>query len=406
MPAKPADMLTFAPPDRRRRQELYDFIAKVFSGGRGYFGFRDYLTKGGYIEDSLYDWSASRVGLLDGRMVTHVGVWDYRMRIGAARVRSGGLGVVATHGDFRKQGLMALTMDATVQAMRQAGYDVSVLFGISDFYHRFGYTRAWNEVSWTVKVEDLPKDPPVGPVRHMALRQRRADLEALYNRHYAAVTGTAVRPTYARRPTCKITGWLWCHASGMPAGYVAVQNWPEAPEVVEHAGQAQQVLHVLGRQCRQYRIKELKFVGLPWDGELAGRLRKGNVRLAVEYARCGGAMIRVINLASILAKLCGELSRRLRASGQKGWAGRLRIQMPREAADLICRQGRIGTVSPSGKADHAIRGGWEVAQLLIGAGDPLEIADSHGIVTTGQARRLLPLLFADQHPVMCRWDLF
>jgi len=38
---------------------------------------------------------------------------------------------------------MAKTVAATIEAMSQVGYDMTVLFGIPDFYHRFGYVRAW-----------------------------------------------------------------------------------------------------------------------------------------------------------------------------------------------------------------------------------------------------------------------
>jgi hypothetical protein len=405
--AKPSPIqLTFTAPDPRRKAELYDLIAKVFSQGRGYYGFRDYLTKAGYIESSHYDWLASQVGLLNGRMLTHIGVWDYQMRIGSARVRSGGLGVVATDGDFRHRGLMDQTMDATIDAMRRYRYDVSVLFGIPGFYHRYGYTRAWNAASWTVKVDDLSKEAPAGRVRRFRPRRRMADLEALYNKEYARVTGTAVRPTYARKLTYLTTGWRWDASAGQPAGYVAVLGWPDKPEVVEQAGDAGQILRVLAQQCRREKVKEIKFYAVPWDSELARQLRRGNVQVSVEYVRSGRAMIRVLDLPSTARKLCGELTARLRAVGQKPWPGRLRIQLPDQAVDLTCRSGQVAALAPQGRPEHAIRGGWEIAQLLVGAGDPADIARSYGIALSGQAGRLLGALFPDQHPLICCWDYF
>ena len=402
---RPAPTLVLGSPDRARKDELYDLISKVFSGGRGYFGFRDHLTSGGYLEGSRYDWSASKVGLMDGRIVTHVGVWDYQMRIGTARVRSGGLGVVATHGDFRRGGLMARTMEATVESMCQCGYDVSVLFGINDFYHRFGYTRAWNNQTWTLGCRDLPT-APTG--RLVAFKpERRQDLEVLYNRHYARVTGTAVRPTYPYRAAGpNDRGWLWRDGAGKPAGYVVLQSWPDKPELAEHVGSADQVLAVLGKLCRGDGVKELRLSSLPWDGELARRLRAGNVRLETTYARSGKAMVRILDLPGVLGKLSGELTRRLRTADAKPWPGRLRIQMPDQSADLLVRGGKVQTVPSEGKAPHAIRGGWEIAQLLIGTDEPTEIAQSYSLSLAGQADRLLGVLFPNQHPFLCRWDSF
>jgi predicted acetyltransferase len=137
--ADPRRLELFAPDPRLHGEELIDLIAKSFGS---YFRMRDNCRKG-YVLDSHYDWQASRIGLIDGRIVTHYGVWGYDMRIGAACVRVGGIGGVATHAGFRKRGLMAKTVAATIEAMSQVGYDMTVLFGIPDLYHRFGYVRAW-----------------------------------------------------------------------------------------------------------------------------------------------------------------------------------------------------------------------------------------------------------------------
>ena len=135
------DRLEVIAPDRKRHaEELYDLLWKAFPYEE-YYGFLD-RCRWGYIGGSHYDWNSSRIGILNGRIVTHWGVWDFRMRIGVARVRVGGIGVVATDARHRKRGLMNRTADNALGAMRSAGYDMSLLFGIDEFYHRFGYVRA------------------------------------------------------------------------------------------------------------------------------------------------------------------------------------------------------------------------------------------------------------------------
>jgi GNAT superfamily N-acetyltransferase len=132
------------PPDRLRHlDEMSDLMAKVFSDV-GYFEFRNQCRRW-YVNHSHYDWRVSRIGILDGRIITHYGVWGYDMRIGSAVVRAGGIGGVATHGDFRRRGFMARTVRASLDAMRGNGYDITILFGINDFYHGFGYVLFPNE---------------------------------------------------------------------------------------------------------------------------------------------------------------------------------------------------------------------------------------------------------------------
>ena len=234
------DELTIVAPDRRNREEMYDLIAKVFSH-RGYFAFRDYC-RDAYIGHSRYDWAASRVGYLDGRMVTHWGVWEYPMRIGAARVRTAGVGVVATHGDYRKRGLMEKTARSSVEALGGLGYDMTMLFGIADFYHRFGYVRAWNEYTHVVAVADLPAEKPAVRLRKFT-PGRRADLAALYNRQFAGFTGTAVHPTFLRcRYPERWRGYQWMDASGKLAGYVVAALDGGQIECVEACGDVAEVL--------------------------------------------------------------------------------------------------------------------------------------------------------------------
>jgi hypothetical protein len=60
----------------------------------------------------------------------------------------------------------------------------------------------------------------------------------------------------------------------------------------------------------------------------------------------------------------------------------------------------------SGPTTNTIRGGNHVAQLLIGTGDPWEIAEAARMRVTGEARSLLPVLFPAQEPQLNAWDRF
>jgi len=402
--ADPGRLELIAPDQRVHGEAMIDMIAKSF--GR-YFHMRD-RCRHGYILQSHYDWQTSRIGLIGGRIVTHYGVWGYSMRIGTARVRVGGIGAVATHADFRKSGLMAKTAQETIQAMSQAGYDMSVLFGIADFYHRFGYVRAWPWRRWTVKTEDLPKDKPTVRVRTFKLSQRekwRRQMEAIYNREYAMLTGTAVRPTYRtvgdRRDVC----YYWLDRRGRVAGYVAVRRHEDHLRCHETCGNAEQALRILARLARRQGCREVRFESLPYDHPLCRRLRGGNCRVEYTYQKSGGAMIRTLSLRSTLAKLTAELSRRLKDSHLATWRGRLLIADPREKVVLAVNRSEVRLASDK-RAANAVCGGEEIAQLLIGADEPGEIIEAGKMKTAGRARELAAVLFPHQHPILMQADRF
>ncbi|KKK62403.1 hypothetical protein LCGC14_3004690, partial [marine sediment metagenome] len=154
------------PDPKKHAEELFEMTGKVFSQANEYYGWIK-MCRRTYFYRGHYDWKASVIGLLDGRIVTHWGAWGYRMRIGRAVVRCAGIGDVATDGNFRCHGLMGATGTAAMKAMRARGYDISILFGRANFYDRFGYCRSWPGHDWSVGLADLPADKPRGKVEKL-----------------------------------------------------------------------------------------------------------------------------------------------------------------------------------------------------------------------------------------------
>ena len=86
------------------------------------------------------------------------------------------------------------------------------------------------------------------------------------------------------------------------------------------------------------------------------------------------------------------------------WRGNLLVADGRDSATLAIARSRVtvqrdrrASRGPRGTA-HVIRGGDHVAQLLIGADDPQTIAEGGRLKVTGDAKRLLGVLFPAQHP--------
>ena len=399
------DFAVIAPDKRQHHDAIVDLISKVFSQ-EGYFTFRGFCT-GVYIDHSHYDWNASRIGVIDQQVVTHYGVWNYEMRIGAAHVQTGGIGVVATHGDYRKRGLMAQTVHASLAAMRARGYDMTVLFGIDNFYHKFGYVRGWPETVYQVNVADLPAAVPTVRARKSTPRSR-SDLDARYNREYAATTGTAVRPTYQRYGFfchTALQGYQWSDADGRLDGYVLFFHKGSYLSCIEAAGEVEQILRILAQQARRQGCQQVEFRTIPEQSALCKRLRQGNCRQISDYRRCGAAMISLLNLPAAMQKLAGELSRRLQASPLADWRGDLLIANEQDTVTLAIAHGQIAVTTPR-ETPHAIRGGHDIARLLLGTDAPESIANEAGITLLGDAFHLLGALFPQQYPTLSFYDRY
>jgi len=383
-------------------EETCELIAKTFPD-HGYF---DSLAscRDSYAHNANHDHSASRIGLLDGRIVAHWGVMRYQMRIGAARVKIAGIGGVTTHGEYRRQGLMDRLIRTWLRQMRHSDYDMSVLFGIPNFYHRFGYVRAWPGCTYTVQTDRLPKDKPAAAISKCRPKHCK-DMERIYNRQNRRLTGTAVRPTYLKNFRPDQDARFWTDPKGNVAGYVVVATRGGQFQCLDQGGDVEQVLAVLRRLAVRSGYRSIRFLGLHHDSKLAKRLRRGDCEMTVNYQESGGAMIRTLRLAGTLGKMAGELGDRLKKSELAGWRGKLLIADRREK--VILAIGRTGVrVAGAMATKHAVRGRDEIAQLLIGTDEPQEVVEAGRIRLTGDARRLVQVLFPAQHADLAMPDHF
>jgi len=367
----------------------------------------DESLRAGQIAGSYYDWRTARVGLLDGQLVTHFGVYDITMRIGIARARTAGVNLVATHPEYRRRGLMAQTGRAAVAAMRAHEYDLSLICnGTAGYYGRFGYVFAWPEVDFVIQTEHLPAGPLDVELRTCATEQR-ADFAALYNRENETVTGTAVRPTFPRgKHPGNGRGYFWTDACGATGGYIFC-DVHESSSTLWHddsAGDVERRLRALGELARRNGCAQVRFERLPYHSAMGRQLRRMSCRVESKYVQDGGWMVQIVNLPSLFQKLAPELSRRLSRSDLAGWSGELLLVGSGEAITLSVDRGHV-RVAPAADSLHAIEAGDALAQLAIGADSPDATVESASIRLSGDAGRLLPVLFPAQHPQMSNDDL-
>lgn len=393
----PKDTLYLVAPDPVADLErVSDLISKVFSAHKGYFGWREHLREI-YLEPSHYDWKASRIGLMDAGCVTHYGIWDYRMRIGSARVRVGGVGAVATHGDFRRRGLMDRTARASVEAMADQGYDMSILFGIPNFYHKFGYVRSWADTIYLLDTWALPDAKPGRKLNKFDVCHRE-DIAGLFNSEHARLTGSAVRPTYRKNYYAgPWEGALWRDASRKTIGYFIFKQNGGQLEVAETAGDVDVALAGVAGEARRRGCGQVRFSTVFHDHPMAFRLRRLDCRVESRYETNSGPMITTINLESTLRKMCRELTRRLARSSLAGWTGDLLVEDARAKAMLSITAGKV-QIAPPGATPHSIRGGDHIAQLLIGTAEPEETVRAADIKLRGDAKELVKVLFPFERP--------
>ncbi|MFP4509392.1 MAG: GNAT family N-acetyltransferase [Spirochaetaceae bacterium] len=303
------DRIRIASPDPARdRDAIIDLTGKTF--GHSYF---DWVKRcdNGYLDDILYDWRASRVAFAGERLVGHFGVYDITQRIGLGTLRVAGIGAVACDAAFRGRGIVRAVATESIGGLAGAGYEVSLLYGIRNFYHRFGYVTGWPNYRWTVLTCDLPQNdvPAITTVSDFVA------LAGLANAWHNGVPGTAIRPTYRGNPRTSHTGYQWCDASGDVAGYFVCDASEDTLLVTDAAGDPDTVLAACRVQAAKACCSRVCFLGFPPASPYVRAMKQRPYTLTSTEKPDGGPMIRTISLASALRSLSRQLSYRLTAVG-------------------------------------------------------------------------------------------
>ncbi len=386
------------PNPEKHLRAMGQLAANAFSNGQYVDSFCD-----NYIGNSHYDWNVSRLVFDAEKLIHHWGVWGYQMRLESIQLKVGGVGAVVTHPDYRKQNHMHQAAQASFDAMKHAGYDLSILHG--RHYAKMGYARAWNDVTYRFKLDDFPIAEPLPAYQPLGL-EHVPEMDAFYNQTHTAFTGTAIRPTYYNKHPSDLCIYAWRDSAGKLAGYLRAAPSEVEPKTLlclEAAGDPRLALAVLGDLFSRGEYEKVACVTLPQLHPLLVYLRKGNCVTENHYFDISGWRVRIINLENALQKLLPLLEKRLAESRFASWQGSLLLDAGEQKAALNFADGKI-TLTGNTTAPNILRGGAEIARFLIGSDEPDEIIRQGGMECTGLAQPFARVLFPNLFPMLSHWD--
>jgi GNAT superfamily N-acetyltransferase len=364
--------------------------------------------------------------LVDGQSVSRLQIVPFFLRIGAATVRMDGIGGVETDREHRGRGYARLILEDAIEHMRAGNAALTMLYGIRDFYHKFGYTTAGPDhfvdlthldrdcvlpAGWTIRAF-LPADLPI--------------LQRLYDLNTAAAVGAAVRRpqeyiwTHLTNPK-EGEGLDECRVAVAPDGAVRAYAWrgghfwyprmierehPERLAIAEVLADGPMAADAILAACRQWarelssgREQPFRSVVLaqPPEGFLAGAAALSDATFRQEASRSGGSMARVLDVERLLRALEPELRSRLDDAGVS-FGGSLRFIT--EIGEAV--------FSGSGFGENAdvVLPQATLARLALGAFDPADMIDRWDPPPNKRLRPILLALFPHRHPHMSLPDRF
>jgi len=139
----------------------------------------------------------------EGKEVSGLSIVDQKVRVGKASLKMAGIAGVWTAESHRRKGFASKVMWASIDEMVKRRYDVSILFGIEDFYHRYGYGVCFP--NWTCQVDTGTLSAAAGSEYKVRAANKR-DL---------AVIVKLYQKTNVRRPasTIRPANWMPVHQS-------------------------------------------------------------------------------------------------------------------------------------------------------------------------------------------------
>jgi len=352
--------------------------------------------------------------LLDGTAVSWLSVIDLEVKVGSVHLKMGGIGGVGTLEEHRMKGYSRRVLEHSLDYMTKNGYDISMLYGIPDYYNKWGYASTLPDYKFTVPLRNARRASGGLRARPMSREDahRVLDIYELTNKDR---TGPVRRHSDTWFKFRKGTDWriladgtVFEDGSGSIVGYYAIDRWPRVMRITEvgatEARFYENLLKHAATVADQKEATEIE-VFVPFDHDFANLCKRMGCSVKLDYHYDANGMGRIIDLRSTLRKLAPELSRRIEQANPKGNAGGLTFKT--EMGDVAVELTSSGVVLSEGISENQLRISQStLLQLILGYRTVTDVLADQTTKTNGNVRGVLEAMFPSGHPYIWLSDWF
>lgn len=275
---------------------------------------------------------------LKNELVSSLDVSDCLINIGKTAVKAAGVGEVKTNEKHRNKGYMKILMNDTLQYMNDNNYDVSILIGLPNFYHKYGYRvciptyKLILDIDFIGKI-DIPDFDDYN-FREIEVIDYENILR-LYNEHARGISCTLVRERDKFWGFNRGSDWftftedlLMEDQDGNLLGYVVMDKSDTQMNIVElEAVNTKYYFHILKKLkqiSRAKKCEDLHFF-LPEDHYFMGFLQRFGCTVHTRYPQNGMGMLRITDLQNFFLRIFPELEKRTKHIFRRGYNSDLKI---------------------------------------------------------------------------------
>ena len=357
----------------------------------------------------------------DEEDVSGVTLREYQMRFGSAHLKMGGIAGVSTEEKHRNKGYSRRAMEYTIVFMTENGFDVSMLFGIPNFYHKFGYATAIPETYVEFDTKDVQAAVPTYQIRKFKTEDAPEILD-LYAANNAERTGTPLRGEMGWKKFTERGGivpdpYVVLNEAGEVIGYFVCDGENVKKDMIEQNCTLfdigfqdrtifETIVHFLAHSVNYTSAARIR-CAIPADHPLAIFCRRYGCRTNTYTPKNHLGMMRIINQSGTLKKIAGELERRLqRHADLSQWRGKILISTDLGQDCLEIDRGNIAHTNNQANACHFEISQDKLIQLMMGRRSIGDLAIEPDVSVSEGIIPVLDTLFPLGHPHVWWSDRF
>ena len=405
MSSRPSELEIRAPRNTDETHFAHDLMAKAH--GSYYQSLRRVQALTGYPNHRpeflrLAFWNAELAGALR--------VTSDTIRIGEARLHMGGLGWVSTAEAHRHKGIARELIADTMHFLRARNYHVAMLFGIPNFYHRFGFTTTLGQYATEVQTV-AAVTAPAGDVRIRQIKPGDIPiLQRLHNAADASASCSLIR--IAPHITLRWEQWRDARVLCDPKGKVLAYFCPRRTAdglMIDEAGLADRalcgpLLHACAQLATEEFAERIRFHAPP-EHPLIQFLHQYRSRHETQIVRDEGGMMAFLNLGETLESMLPEWEQQVQNSAIRALRVETTLVIGRTPFRIRANKGALDIATAVGPNKCGLSEE-ELMQLLTGHRYLEDVLAQRRRILSPEARLLLAALFPKRSPYVWLLDRF
>jgi len=240
-----------------------------------------------------------RVIVSDGKVVSHVGVWEGWLNLCGCWVKVGLVGAVCTHPDYRNRGYASALVRDAFKKMVGDGVDLVMVSGKRTLYSRVGCVEAGRLYEFKIRPSALTLFEDVEV--ELYSEEKVSDFVTLYQREPVRFKRTldefkVLACRRIREEAAKVKHFI-AYNKGRPLAYISLLSFGGTWSLVEYAGSRRVVLHMISEVSKKFGIDRFELNIPHGDWELLNLLEGAGFKPKTSRAPASLAILNPVKFA-------------------------------------------------------------------------------------------------------------